>query len=97
MVFMSIDKRGRGTLPEQVRRDLGLKGGDEDIVLFEKTPHGTYELVPAALIPMDQRWFHHPDIQARLEEAEADFREGRSTRVESPEEALAHLNRRKGR
>jgi bifunctional DNA-binding transcriptional regulator/antitoxin component of YhaV-PrlF toxin-antitoxin module len=95
MVFMTVDKRGRGTLPEQVRRDLGLGGGDEDIVLFEKTPHGTYEVVPAALIPTDQRWFHHPAIQARLAEAEADFGEGRSTRADSPEAALAHLNRQK--
>jgi AbrB family looped-hinge helix DNA binding protein len=71
---MTIDKRGRGTLPEEIRRDLGLGGADGDIVMFEKTPHGTYEVVPAALIPADQTWFHHPSVQARLTEAEADFR-----------------------
>ena len=97
MAFMIIDKRGRGTLPEELRRDLGLGGDGENIVLFEKTPHGTYEVVPAALIPADQRWFHHPAVQGRMEEAEADFRAARSTRADSPEEALLHLDRLKGR
>jgi bifunctional DNA-binding transcriptional regulator/antitoxin component of YhaV-PrlF toxin-antitoxin module len=66
MVFMKVDKRGRGTLPEEIRRDLGLGGTDHDIVIFEKTPHGTYEVLPAALVPTDQTWFHHPSVQARL-------------------------------
>lgn len=40
-------------------------------------------------IPTDQFWFHHPEMQARLAEAEADLREGRVTRTEALEEAQA--------
>ncbi|HKP76965.1 MAG TPA: hypothetical protein VJT67_15650 [Longimicrobiaceae bacterium] len=44
---------------------------------------------------MDQRWFYHPEVQARVAEAEADFRESRFTRTETPEEAQAFLDRLK--
>jgi AbrB family looped-hinge helix DNA binding protein len=90
MVFMTVDKKGRATLPEEVRAELGLDGGD--IVLLEKTERGTYELVPATLIPKDQLWFHHPEMQARVARAEADFREGRFTRTETLDEAQGLLD-----
>jgi AbrB family looped-hinge helix DNA binding protein len=88
--FMTVDAKGRATLPEEVRRELGLEGGD--FLLLEKTERGTFELVPATLIPRDQLWFHHPEMQARIAEAEADLREGRFTRTETPEEAQALLD-----
>lgn len=88
--FMTIDAKGRATLPEEVRRELGLEGGD--FLLLEKTERGTFELVPATLIPRDQLWFHHPEMQARIAEAEADLREGRVSRTETPEEAQALLD-----
>lgn len=97
MTFMTIDKRGRGTLPEEVRRDLGLDGEEGSFVILEKTSRGTYELVPATLIPKDQLWFHHPEVTARVAEAEADFREGRYTRTGTPEEAQSHLDSLKRR
>lgn len=92
MTFMTVDRGGRGTLPEEVRRDLGLDSERGGLVILEKTRRGTYELVPAALVPKDQIWFHHPEVGRRVEEAEADFREGRSTRAETPEEAQAFLD-----
>lgn len=94
MPVMMVDKRGRGTLPEEVRRELGI-GDEGSLVLLEKTAHGTYELIPAALIPKDQLWFHHPEMQARIAESEADFREGRYTSLETPEEVIAFLDRLK--
>ena len=96
MSFMTVDKRGRGTLPEEVRRDLGLDAEDTNLVILEKTERGTYELVPAALVPRDQLWFHDPEIQARVAEAETDFREGRFTRTGTPEAAQAYLDGLKG-
>jgi len=95
MTFMLVDKRGRGTFPEEVRRELGLVGEDANLVLLSKTSHGTIELIPAALVPRDQLWFHHPDVQERVAEAEADFAAGRSTRSATPEDAQAHLDRLK--
>lgn len=92
MTFMLVDKRGRGTFPEEVRRELGLDGEDSQLLLLSRTPHGTIELVPAALVPRAQLWFHHPEMQERVAEAEADFREGRSIRTETPEAAQAFLD-----
>lgn len=97
MTYMVVDKRGRATLPEEIRRELGLNSEDSSIVLLSRTPHGTIELVPAALVPRDQLWFHHPEVQERVAEAEADFREGRFTRTETPEDAQAYLDRLKER
>jgi bifunctional DNA-binding transcriptional regulator/antitoxin component of YhaV-PrlF toxin-antitoxin module len=97
MVFITVDRRGRNTLPEEVRRDLGIGKEDSTLVILEKTDRGTYELVPASLIPNDQLGFHHPEMRRRIEEAEADFREGRAASTTTVEEAQAHLDRLKKR
>ena len=91
--FLSLDKKGRATLPEDVRADLGVGAGDR--VLLEKTERGTYELIPAALVPKDQLWFHHPEMKARVAEAEASFARGRATRTKNPESARTFLDRLK--
>lgn len=96
MTFLNVDKRGRSTLPEHVRRDLGIDGEEGALIILEKTERGTYELVPAALVPRDQLWAHHPDMRARIQGAESDFRSGRSTRSETPDEAQEHLDTLKG-
>jgi len=93
--FLSLDKKGRATLPEEVRSALGVGGGD--LVILERTERGTYELVPASLVPRDQLWFHHPEMQARVARAEADFVEDRSTRTATPKAARALLDRLKQR
>ena len=87
--YLSVDRKGRATLPEAVRASLGLRAGD--FVLLEKTERGTYELVPAALVPRDQLWFHHPEMQRRIRKAEADVAEGRTKVTHSVEEAQALL------
>jgi AbrB family looped-hinge helix DNA binding protein len=93
--YLSVDRKGRATLPEEVRASLGLRPGD--FVLLEKTERGTYELVPAALVPRDQLWFHHPDMQRRIRKAEADLAEGRSKVTTTLEAAQALLDASKGR
>jgi phosphoribulokinase len=37
-------------------------------------------------------WFDHPEMQARIEKAESDRREGRVERFESREAAFRHLD-----
>jgi AbrB family looped-hinge helix DNA binding protein len=93
--FLSLDKKGRATLPEEVRSALGVGAGD--LVILERTERGTYELVPASLVPRDQLWFHHPQMQARVARAEADFARNRSTRTTTPKAARALLDRLKQR
>ncbi len=91
--YISVDSKGRATLPEEVRTSLGLHPGD--FVLLERTERGTYELVPAELVPRDQLWFHPPGMQRRIRKAEADIAEGRTTVTRGVEEAQALLDRSK--
>ncbi len=93
--FLTLDPKGRTTLPEEVRAALGVEPGD--LILLERTDRGTFELVPATLVPKDQLWFHHPDMQARVARAERDLAESRSTRTQTPEEAQALLDSLKQR
>jgi len=93
--FLTLDQKGRTTLPEEVRSALGVEPGD--FILLERTERGTFELIPASLVPNDQLWFHHPEMQARVARAERDFAEGRSTRTKTPEEAQAFLDSLKQR
>lgn len=88
--FLTVDKKGRATLPEDVRSDLGVGSGD--LVLLERTERGTWELMPASLVPRDQLWFHHPKMRSRLARAEADLAKGRSTRTRTPGQAQAFLD-----
>jgi AbrB family looped-hinge helix DNA binding protein len=88
--YLTLDRKGRATLPEDVRESLGLTPGD--LVLLEKTDRGTYELVPASLIPRDQLWFHHPAVRRRVARAEADLAAGRAASVATPEGAQALLD-----
>jgi AbrB family looped-hinge helix DNA binding protein len=93
--YLSVDQKGRATLPEEVRTSLGLKPGD--FVLLEKTERGTYELVPAALVPRNQLWFHHPEMQGRIRKAEADVAAGRTKVTRTLAEAQALLDSVKAR
>jgi AbrB family looped-hinge helix DNA binding protein len=88
--FLTLDQKGRATLPEEVRRALGVGAGD--FLLLERTERGSYELVPATLVPNDQLWFHQPEIQARIRRAEEEIASGQATRTETPAEAQAFLD-----
>ena len=93
--YLSVDRKGRATLPEEVRRSLGLGAGD--FVLLERTDRGTYELVPAALVPRDQLWFHHPEMRQRIQRAEGEIDTGRVTVTKGADEAQALLDSLKRR
>ena len=97
MAILEVDKHGRNTLPETVCRTLGIGEGGATFVLLNKTTRGTYELLPAAAVPRDQIWAHHPEMKCRTGEAEVDFLEGRTTNTSTIEEAQAHLDRLKGK
>jgi AbrB family looped-hinge helix DNA binding protein len=93
--YLSVDRKGRATLPEEVRASLGLRPGD--FLLLERTERGTYELVPAALVPRDQLWFHHPEMQRRIRKAEADIGAGRTKVTRTAADAQMLLDRFKTR
>lgn len=54
--------------------------------------NGLRRLAGHRIDPSDQSWFYHPEMQARIAEAEADRREGRVTFGSSLEELLAQLD-----
>ena len=51
--------------------------------------------VPATLVPNNQLWFQHPEMQARVARSEADFAAGRAELTKSPEDAQTLLDRLK--
>lgn len=49
--------------------------------------------LPAALVPHDQLWFHHPEMQRRTQKAESDIAEGRTSVTRTLAAAQAELDR----
>ncbi len=88
--FVTLDKKGRATLPEDVRTALGVQAGD--FIILERTERGTYELVPAALIPKDQLWFYNPEMQGRIRKAEADITASNVSKTRTVRAARALLD-----
>ncbi|HEX2205821.1 MAG TPA: hypothetical protein VHG91_21080 [Longimicrobium sp.] len=62
------------------RIDGGFRGGIRRLTWLRATRSDNYS------------WFDHPEMQARIAEAEADRREGRVTRGSSIDELIAHLD-----
>lgn len=89
VTYLTLDKKGRATLPEEVREALGV--GPGDFVLLEPTAGGGFELVAAELVPKDQKWFYHPEMQDRISAAEGEILSGTARR-----ESAADLGRRLG-
>lgn len=90
---LTFDRKGRTTFSERMRQALGID--ESTYVVVERTERGTIELVPADLVPRDQLWFHHPEMQQRIARAEASFAGGPATVTKTPEEAQAVLDRLK--
>ena len=87
--YIPVGDKGRLTLPEEVRSNLGV--GKGDLLVYERTERG-YEIMPAALIPADQKWFYHPEMQERIAAAERGIAAGEGTVVTTLEEAQAFLD-----
>lgn len=88
--YLTVDEKGRTTIPREMRLALGLEAGTQ--LRVDRLDDGAFELIPAEVIPRDQLWFHTPEVQARVAKAEADFREGRSSRTEGPEDTQRFLD-----
>ena len=88
-VALTVGGKGRVTLPDEVRKHLQIKEGD--VILVDLSEDDTAQMIPAALIPRDQVWFAHPEMQARIGEAHEDIAAGRTTKIRSRKEMRAHL------
>ncbi len=96
VTYLTLDKKGRTTLPEEVREKLGV--GPGDFLLLERTERGGYELVPAELVAKEDMWHFHREFRERLQRAEEEIRAGRTYAADTLEEAQALLDswKRKG-
>ena len=88
--FLTVDHKGRTTLPKELREELGIT--DQTQLRVDRTDDGVYELVPAVMIPQDQLWYHSPEGRERLRVAEESFREGRSTHTKGEAETQRFLD-----
>jgi AbrB family looped-hinge helix DNA binding protein len=88
--ILTIDRKGRTTLPRELREALGIT--DQTQIRVDRTDDGLYELVPAVVIPQDQLWYHSPEGRERLRVAEESFRDGRSTRTTREAETQRFLD-----
>jgi len=94
-VSATVGDKGRVTLSDHVRKHLGVVEGD--VVLIELGDNGTAEIIAASLVPRDQVWFLHPEMQERIAEAHGDIARGRTTAVTEAAALRGHLVRTKKR
>lgn len=76
------------TIPRRISKALGLKKGDHMLV---RLVDNTLELVPAQVVPKDQRWFWTPEWQAKEREADEDIAQGRVKEFDSVDDLLKDL------
>ena len=88
--YLTVDRKGRTTLPQSMRKQLGITPGVQ--LRIEQSDSGAFEIVPAVSIPQDQLFYHSTEGRARLEQAEADIRSGRVTHTTGPDEAQSFLD-----
>ena len=88
--YVTIDGKGRGSFPQDVRKALGLDEGDQFRV--ERLADGRFELVPVETVPRDQLYFHADGMRERVARAEASFRAGTATRTSGEPETQAFLD-----
>lgn len=88
--YLTIDQKGRTTLPQRVREQLGIGEGAQ--LRIERTESGIIELVPSVTIPLDQAWYHSDEGRARLGRADDDLSAGRVTRARGESEARQLLD-----
>jgi AbrB family looped-hinge helix DNA binding protein len=88
--YLTVDQKGRTTIPQRVREQLGIADGTQ--LRIELTETGAFEIVPSVSIPQDQAWYHGAEGRAMFEEAEADFRAGCGTRTHGESETRRFLD-----
>ena len=76
------------TIPRRISKALKLKTGDHMLV---RLVDNTLELVPAQVVPKDQRWFWTPEWQAREREVDKALLRGELKEANLADELLKKL------
>lgn len=86
-----VRRKFQVTIPQEIRDAYPLDEGD--YVNLEVTPEGVLLTVVREIDP-DQAWFWSPRWAAMERKADEDFREGRVTEADSPEDAIKALKKK---
>lgn len=89
MDITTVKTKGQITLPQSIRKFLGIREGD---VLAISVEGSRIVLSPQVLIDREQAWFWTPEWQAAEREASADIKTGQVFHFESAQEAIAALD-----
>jgi len=76
------------TIPRRISRALQLKEGDHMLV---RLVDNTLELIPAQVVPKDQRWFWTPEWQAKEREVDEALARGEYREAKSADELIRKL------
>ena len=88
--LVQVRKKAQVTLPQSVRRELGIEEGD---FLDIRVENGEAVVRVKKLIDKDQAWFWTKRWQEGEKEAEEDIRAGRVHDFPDAKSAIAYLNR----
>lgn len=87
---VKVRPKAQLTLPEEIRRALHIREGDE--VEFAVQEDGTVTIRGYVSIPTDQSWFFTPEWLTGEREADEDIAAGRGAVHESAQDMFAHLD-----
>ena len=76
------------TIPRRISKALRIKKGD---YMLMRLVDDRVEMIPASLVPKDQRWFWTPEWQKKEREADEYLARGRFKEFESVEALLKDL------
>ncbi|MBI4188797.1 MAG: AbrB/MazE/SpoVT family DNA-binding domain-containing protein [Chloroflexi bacterium] len=88
--LVQVRKKSQVTLPQSVRRELGIEEGD---FLDVRVRSGEIVLKVKKLVDKDQAWFWTKRWQEGEKEADEDIRAGRVHSFATFEEGIAFLDR----
>lgn len=88
--FLTVDSKGRTTIPREMRQELGLDQGAH--LRVERSESGGLKLIPSVSVPLDQAWFYSDAVKARIAKGESDLAAGLSRRTNGPEETQRYLD-----
>lgn len=90
MAIMVLNSKGQVTLPQAVRKSLGIREGDVLAVSVDGT---RIVLTPKVLVDRHQAWFWTADWQTGEKEASEDIKRGRVFDFETAKAAIASLDK----
>lgn len=91
MAHGKITRNGQVTIPKDIRDKLRLREG---MTVFFETDDGAVRIVPAVLVPKDQRWFWTKEWQTKEREADEELQAGKGRTFKNVRALIRNLRSR---